>query len=318
MRNPDYGTHHRADIYPAEGIIREQIYRLQLRCTSAQENAGKLAVISIRLDGSLNDETNLNFQEWERIQHQNAFCDQIYTLAQQMEAAVFSSNNSYFIVTTRSVLTNFFLKNDTHSKLMQFHRRHPDYSVWIGIGMGSTMLKAKSRSLLALNRSVTSRSQNVYLIEDDSLNLEALQVASNPTFDLAHFTHQTGISAKTLGILKQAISLDNAPITAAALAERMGITERSVNRIIALLEDNGCVSIVGKVTTGKGRPARSMKITLPDYIIKQTVNSQCVQGEAGIPIILTAQKNDPVLNCLHKNVNSFFNKMRIDKCKARS
>lgn len=62
------------------------------------------------------------------------------------------------------------------------------------------------------------------------------------------------------------ISLDNAPITAAALAERMGITERSVNRIIALLEDNGCVSIVGKVTTGKGRPARSMKITLPDYI----------------------------------------------------
>ncbi len=266
MRNPDYGTHHRADIYPAEGIIREQIYRLQLRCTSAQENAGKLAVISIRLDGSLNDETNLNFQEWERIQHQNAFCDQIYTLAQQMEAAVFSSNNSYFIVTTRSVLTNIFLKNDTHSKLVQFHRRHPDYSVWIGIGMGSTMLEAKSRSLLALNRSVTSRSQNVYLIEDDSLNLEALQVASNPTFDLAHFTHQTGISAKTLGILKQAISLDNAPITAAALAERMGITERSVNRIIALLEDNGCVSIVGKVTTGKGRPARSMKITLPDYI----------------------------------------------------
>ena len=50
------------------------------------------------------------------------------------------------------------------------------------------------------------------------------------------------------------------------LAARLGITARSANRILARLEEVGCITTVGKSSAGKGRPARIMKITLPDSL----------------------------------------------------
>ena len=41
----------------------------------------------------------------------------------------------------------------------------------------------------------------------------------------------------------------------------MGITERSANRLILRLEQENCVTTIGKISGG-GRPARIMKITL--------------------------------------------------------
>ena len=57
-----------------------------------------------------------------------------------------------------------------------------------------------------------------------------------------------------------------AGMTQKELAQRLNITARSVNRIIARLEEKGCVTIVGKRSTGKGRPARVMKFILPDSL----------------------------------------------------
>ena len=46
----------------------------------------------------------------------------------------------------------------------------------------------------------------------------------------------------------------------------LGITARSANRILVRLEEAGCITTVGKASAGKGRPARIMKITLPDSL----------------------------------------------------
>ena len=43
----------------------------------------------------------------------------------------------------------------------------------------------------------------------------------------------------------------------------MSITPRSVNRILARLEDAGLVTVVGREGVGKGRPARLLQINLP-------------------------------------------------------
>ena len=50
------------------------------------------------------------------------------------------------------------------------------------------------------------------------------------------------------------------------LAARLGITTRSANRIIVQLEESGCITTVGKRSAGKGRPARVIKITLPESL----------------------------------------------------
>lgn len=257
--------------YPAEEVIREQIYHLQLRDFSARENSGKLAVIAIHFDYVFDDEQNLSIREWEKMQYQNTFKERIYSLAQRMEAAVFPQGmDHFFVVTSRDLLMNMFLKNGEHGKLMQFGRRTPEYQVWVGVGVGSTMLEAKSRANMALNRSTADRSGTSYLVEDEVHSLERLDADDTPPAELSasYFARRIGVSVETLDHLRQALDLEGDTVTSEELAGRLDITVRSVNRIIALLEEAGCITAVGKRSTGKGRPARVMKITLPDSLTR--------------------------------------------------
>ena len=254
--------------YPADEVIREQIYHLQLRNFSARGTMGKMAVIAIRFDYIFEDEKNLLTWEWEKMQYQNISQERIHALAQRMEAAVFHIGmGDFFVVTSRNMLMNIFLKNGEHSKLLQFGRRSPEYRVWVGIGMGNTMLEAKSRASMALNRSIADRAGNSYLLEDDNHGLEKLDAGDVPPAELStgYIARRIGISAETLDRLYYGLGqVGNTPITSEELAFRMGITIRSANRIVALLEDAGYVTTVGKRSIGKGRPARVIKITLPD------------------------------------------------------
>lgn len=256
--------------YPADEVIREQIYHLQLRNFSARGALGKMAVIAIRFDYIFDDEKNLLTWEWEKMQYQNASQERVHALAQQMEAAVFNiSVGDFFVVTSRNMLMNMFLKNGEHSKLIQFGRRSPEYRVWVGIGMGNTMLEAKSRASMALNRSVADRAGNSYLLEDENHGLEKLDTGDIPPAELStgYIARRIGVSTETLNRLYQALGqAGNTPITSEELASRMGITIRSANRIVALLEEAGYVTTVGKRSIGKGRPARVVKITLPDRL----------------------------------------------------
>ena len=62
--------------------------------------------------------------------------------------------------------------------------------------------------------------------------------------------------------MKEILRSHDQVITSAQLAADMGITERSANRLILRLEQENCVTTIGKISGGRGRPARIMKITL--------------------------------------------------------
>lgn len=251
--------------YPAEETIREQVYLLQLRYFSAGENSGKLSVIAIHFDYVFDDEQDLAIREWEKMRYQNAFKERVYALAQRMEAAVFGIEMGFFfIATSRNMLMNVFLKNGEHNKLLQFGRRGPEYQTWVGIGVGSTMLEAKSRAHMALNRAQADHSGTSYLVEDEIQGLEIPEPgAAAPEAGAAYFARRIGVSLETLVHLSQVLERDGDTVTSEELAGRLHITVRSANRIIALLEEAGCVTAVGKRSSGKGRPARVMKIMLP-------------------------------------------------------
>lgn len=253
--------------YPAEEIIREQIYLLQLRNFSARENSGKLAVIAIHFDYVFDEEQDLAIREWEKMRYQNDFAERVYSLAQRMEAAVFHIGlDFFFLTTTRNMLTNVFLKNGGHSELVEFGRRAPEYKIWVGVGVGSTMLEAKSRANMALNRSTADRAGTSYLVEEEIRGLEMPETDNTSPAELSasYFARRIGVSLETLIHLSRALEQEGDTVTSEKLAGRLGITVRSANRIIALLEEAGCVTSVGKRSAGKGRPARVMKITLPE------------------------------------------------------
>jgi len=254
-------------IYPSEEVVHEQVYHLQILNISARENPGKHAVIGIKFDYIFDDIQDLAIREWEKMQYQNEFKERVYTAAQRMEAAVFNEGfDHYFITTSRNMLMNSFLKNGEHSRFLQLSRRSPAYKVWMGIGIGTTMLEAKSRASMALNHSRADQTGGFYLVEYENQTIEALPtedvVPLEQTF--AFFAKKVQISTDTLEKIQRILHQYGDTTTSEELAEHLNITPRSVNRIIARLEEEGCVTIVGKRSTGKGRPARVMKLTLPD------------------------------------------------------
>lgn len=254
-------------IRPSEEIVHEQVYQLQILDISAKENQGKYAVIAIHFDYIFDDEHDLSIREWEKMQYQNEFKEHIYAAAQRMEAAVFDGGyDRFFIVTSRSMLMNSFLKNGENSRLLQLGLRSPEYKVWTGIGIGATMLEAKSRASMALNHAVSYASSGLsYLVENET-TVKALPMEESAPLEqtLAFFAKKVQASTDTLENIQRVLQQYGDTMTSDELAQRLGITSRSVNRIVARLEEEGCVTIVGKRSTGKGRPARIMKITLPD------------------------------------------------------
>ncbi len=254
-------------IYPAEEVIREQIYLLQIQNFSIQENQGKLAMIAIHFDYIFDGEKDLLIREWEKMQYQNEIKEQVYAAAQRMEAAVFSDGaDQFFIATTRSMLMNVFLKTGEHWNLMQFGQRKPFCKVWLGIGVGNTTLEAKSRSAMALNQSIADRSGSSYLVENENQAITSIDFDTKERHSVAFFAQRIGVSPSTLERLQQVLTQGGNTITSEELAARMGISTRSINRIIVQLEETGCVTTVGKRSSGKGRPARIIKITLPQSL----------------------------------------------------
>ena len=259
-------------VYPAKEVVQEQLYHLQLLHLSAKENQGRLAVIAIHFDYIFDDEQDLFLREWEKMRYQNEFKERVYSIAQRLEAAVFGDGlDQFFIVTTRNMLQNVFLKDNEHSKLLQFGQRSPQYRVWLGMGVGNTMLEARSRAAMALNHSIADRSGTSYLVENEggtSSPIGSWDVQTG-TYRLQRFAERTRLGMSTLRRLAQVLRQTEGSVTSEQLARRLGITSRSVNRIVARLEEAGCVTTVGKQTMGKGRPARVMKILLPEGILEE-------------------------------------------------
>ena len=253
--------------YPAEEMIREQIYYLQVQEFTARENRGKLAMIAIHFNYVFDDVQDLFIREWEKMQYQNEFKAKVYSVAQRMEAAVFEIGiDHFFIVTTRNMLMNVFLKNGEHWKLMQFGRRSSEYKVWIGMGVGNTTLEAKSRCLMAINHAIADRAGSSYLVEDEKRATAASISFEDSSSSAEFFIRRIGIGRETLMRLNQSLQQEGDTMTSEEMAARLGITTRSANRIITRLEEAGCITTVGKRSGGKGRPARVLKVSLPESL----------------------------------------------------
>lgn len=256
-------------IYPAEEVVQEQVYHLQILNISARENQGKLAVIVIHFDYIFDEEEDLFIREWEKMKYQNEFKEQVYAAAQRMEAAVFGSGlDQFFIATSRNMLMNGFLKKYEHWKLLQFGQRSSAFRVWLGIGIGNTMLEAKSRAHMALNHSMADRPGSSYLAEDEhqATRLQAAGSEGSAEHSASYFARKIQVGIDTLEKIDRVLREYGDTVTSDELSERLGITPRSVNRILSRLEEEGCVTLVGKRSTGKGRPARVMRLTLPESL----------------------------------------------------
>lgn len=244
----------------AEAVI-EQVYRLRVMGLAHSRQQGKLAVIAVRFEYFFDDIEHFTAREWEKLKYHNAFREHLHMTAQQMQAAVFASGTDYFyMVTTQEQLNLNFLQNQAYLELLQFGRHAPERLIWAGIGVGDSVLEARSRATMALNQSTADAQGHFHLVTDESQPANPL---AQPEPGVPPSPPILPIQGARLAKLRQILDTYGTTLDAETLARHLGVTTRSANRIITQLEDAGLAHLVGTRTTGKGRPARILQIHLP-------------------------------------------------------
>lgn len=259
-------------ILPTKEVILEQVYNLQLQVLEKGKQEEQIAVIGIMYNYNYDDERDLGIRELEKMEYRNTFKRYVYHLAQRLESAVFSDDVvHYYLVVSKDKLEKNFIKGNEYSNLLKFGKREHNCQTWIGIGIGKNTLEAKSRANMALNQFMKDYDVNqhdldlrTYIVENEFSKKEiSVDVSDTQQHRISILANQYGLSESTLWRMAKAVENSENAITAEELAEKMNITPRSINRIIARLEDAGLVTVVGKRSVGKGRPARLLEIRLP-------------------------------------------------------
>lgn len=241
-----------------------KIYNMQLQHQDSSTSEGNYAVIAIHYNYIFDNEKDPSIREWEKLRYQHEIREFVYTIAHKLQAAVFSDEIvPLFIVTSKNMLDQVFLKQQDHIKLLQFGQQLQRFRVCLGIGIGNNMLEAKSHATMALNHAFKDVDIRAYIARNNTN--EATPAINPENLEQIQFkilAEHCGFTIATLQKLETALLQTGNPTTAEALAQAMSMNVRSINRILSKLEDVGCVNIVSKQGFGRGRPKRIMKILL--------------------------------------------------------
>ncbi len=257
-------------IFPSKETVIEQIYYLRMMHTARRENKGLFAAILISFEYIFENTKEISAREWEKMKYQNECREMIYAVAKLLDAAVFEDGaDKFYIITSKTLMLNKYIKGGIHQSVLSFATRRKQHKTCIGMGVGSTMVEAKAKAIMTFNNVLINNEANTCLLEDKEsasviLN-ETTQLIEGPETDIFYFSKKLKISRETLIKLSDVIKQCGDTLTSEEIAKHMGITNRSVNRIMLCLEDEGFVTVVGKKSSGKGRPARLLKILLPHF-----------------------------------------------------
>ncbi len=253
-------------IRPSEDTIKEQLSNLRLRYLAFSENKGAFASIVVQYSFEFDEEQDISLREWKKMEYMNRIRTRCYETAQRINAAIFQQGIDAFIFTTsREMLLKSFIGGGEYMKLMNYNRAS-GFNMWMGIGTGHTMIEAYSRSTMSLNKAKKANSGRIYLsdIEENAPIELKLENKTSPENIIYQISRKSHISAKTLREIQLLQTRHSEHLTARLLSEELNINVRSVNRIIARLEEAGYLVIIGKKSTGRGRPERIFKVCLPN------------------------------------------------------
>mgnify|MGYP004556034605 CR=1 FL=1 len=248
---------------PSEESIREQLSALRLRSLSVKESRGVFAVIAVRYSFEFDSEQDITLREWMKMEYMNAVRKRCYETAQRLDAAVFQQGVDMFILTTaRDTLINVFIKGGEYMKLMNYNTASKDFNMWMGIGTGHTMVEAYSHAAISLNKALKDYSGGIVMTDTDNPVPVEIEIPSYEDSDAAllAIAHRTHINLHTLQKIRN-LQEEQKNLTSQMIAKALDMNIRNVNRIVAKMDEGGYVVIVGKQSTGKGRPERVFKFS---------------------------------------------------------
>ena len=175
----------------------------------------------------------------------------------------------YVLFSTKELLESQTGSYQRLALLDQLVKEFP-YCVSIGVGCSKTAAEARRLSLVALRRSIQRRKSGAVLQFSDGTSLyirpggTAPDVKATASEQWQEAAQRTHLSANTIArIAELTCRRQDDRFTARQLAEGLGISRRSADRILERLEAQGYAAAVGQEVFGeRGRPARIMQVFL--------------------------------------------------------
>ncbi|RHG34956.1 hypothetical protein DW261_09280 [Fusobacterium varium] len=200
------------------------------------------------------------------LQNKIEFEKDLLDYSKEMEGNIqITSDNEYLILSNKGlVYNNENLKTINHIVSKKYKKT---FLIGIGIGEGDTIHQSEKNARNALKLSISEGKNNIFFydgfeIKGPLMNEKEINYINSVDKNIINLSKKIGISSlyieKIRSIMKK---LEKDTFTSEDLANFLNITERSVNRILKKIIENGYAEeIKFENSTGAGRPRRIIKI----------------------------------------------------------
>ncbi len=255
-------------IEPTTEAIKQAIQQFRLKHEFSVVEDRQIVVISIEIDMP-NEYSLINENEYQLMLNKMKVTEEIYLFAQKIQAAVVEIGfRGYLLFSTKKIL-EIETNNINDLKILASVSLNTANTISMGVGYGITAREAKYNANQGMIKARNEGGNKGYLvfynkyigpiISEKTLKTEEINAIDASYLRIAD---KAEISINTIYKLHCVMEQSKKnSFTSIELAEELGISVRSVNRILSKLELNGYIEQVGKkVVSGAGRPSRIIKI----------------------------------------------------------
>lgn len=233
--------------------IREEFTNLLNRIKMSKVENSKIGIEVIKL---LKSDEFSNTALSQKIQ----FEKELLAYAKEVDGNIqVSGNDEYLIFSNKGLLNN---PENISTILSIIKDKIKNLSIAVGIGEGNTFFLSEKNARFALKLSMGNGNNSIFFSDGSEVKgplMEKREILYKNSSDkkILEVSKNTGVSTLYLEKIKSVIKKqDKNSFTSTELAEFLNISERSTNRIIKKIIENGYASVEFENSPGAGRPRR--------------------------------------------------------------
>ncbi|BEP29750.1 HTH domain-containing protein [Helicovermis profundi] len=254
-------------IEPTIDTIKQSIQHFRLKHEFGIMEDRQIVVISIEIDLP-NEYSLINENEYQLMLNKMKVSEEIYLFAQKIQAAVVEVGFSGYLLFSTKKILEIETENMNNLKILATVSKKTNNTLSMGIGYGVTAREAKYNANQGMIKARNSGGNKGYLVY---YNKTIGPITSNKSSEKENsiidemylkIAEKSDLSVNIIYKLHCVIEQNKKNnFTSAELSDELGLSKRSVNRIISKLELNNFATIVGKKVISKaGRPSRIIKL----------------------------------------------------------
>lgn len=259
-------------VEPTTSIIRQTLNKMQLNHLIQISQQSQIVSLYVSID-SPGEYSLFNENEYQYIINKTNVDKQIYLFAQRIQAAVVEVGMREFLLFSTKQLLESATDNFEKIDLLQTVKKNTSSTVSIGIGYGQTALEAKYSACLGMERASKLGGNMAFIVYGGNKIIGPIHNGGERPEEKAGnkidkkflaVSEKAGLSINTVFLIYSILEHQGKTrFTTAEMAELMGVTPRTVDRILTKLALHDFCIEVGKRVQTKGRPSRIVEIVFP-------------------------------------------------------